>query len=191
MRTKSVVTLLPALLFCGIATAQTNAEFPSRIRTSDGKVYLDTVKLNVYPDGILVSFRPAPGGVGLARLKFKDLPEQLQKQYGYDPKAAADFEKQEAQAAAEWREKAAAGDPVARYRRLAELHQVLGGYQPSSYAVSLDPDGKVSAQAFTGTQPSMMVPNAGPPGYLNAPYGNAPAPESAPPPGPTYPGLTK
>ena len=174
MRVQSVITLLAALLFCRVAGAQTGTRFPSQITTTDGTVYKHTAKLHVYPDGILVSYEPAPHGLGLAKLKFRDLPESLQKQYGYDPKAAAEYEKQEAQAAEEFRTQLSPADTLARYRQLAELNLLLGGAQAASYVVSLDANGKVTAQAMTGTAPTMTVTNVGPPGYAMPPNGMAP-----------------
>ena len=70
-----------ALLICCVAGAQTDARFPSQITTSDGTLYKDAAKLRVDPDGILVSYQPVDRGIGLAKLKFRDLPEDLQKQY--------------------------------------------------------------------------------------------------------------
>jgi hypothetical protein len=143
MKTRSVITCLAASLFCCVASAQSDTRFPSQITTTDGTVYRDTVKLRVYPDGILVSYQPEPYGIAYAKLKFRDLPESLRKQYGYDPKAAAEFEKQEAQATDHWRAQLAATDPLVRYRDLAELHRYLAGYDATSYSVSLDANGKI------------------------------------------------
>ena len=167
-----IVTLLAALAFCQVVGAQTNARFPSQITTADGTLYRDTVKLKVYPDGILVSYQPEPYGIGYARLKFRDLPESLQKQYGYDPKAAAEFEKQEAQATDQFRAQLAVQDSLVRYRELAELHRYLAGCDATSYSVSLDANGKVQAQGFTGTPPSMTVTNVTIPSFVAFPVRN-------------------
>jgi hypothetical protein len=163
---------LAPLLFCRVAGAQTDARFPSQITTADGTLYKDRVKLRVYPDGILVSYQPEPYGIGYAKLELRDLPESLQKQYGYDPKAAADFEKQEAQAADQFRAQLAVQDSLVRYRELAELHQMLAGSDAASYSVSLDANGKVQAQGFTGTPPSMTVTNVSMPSYVAFPVRN-------------------
>jgi hypothetical protein len=163
---------LAPLLFCRVAGAQPDARFPSQITTTDGTLYRDTVKLKVYPDGILVSYQPEPYGIGLAKLKFRDLQDSLQKQYGYDPKAAAEFEKQEAQATDQWRAQLGADDSLTRYRELAVLHQSLAGWDATSYTVSLDANGKVQAQGFTGTPPSMSVTNVSMPSYVAFPVRN-------------------
>jgi len=69
---------------------------PSIIITTDGVTY-NAVKLSgVEPDGLLVEFHPAAGGVGLARLKFAKLPESLQRQFGYNPLKASAYELEQA-----------------------------------------------------------------------------------------------
>jgi hypothetical protein len=172
MKLQNVIMCLAALA-CGYgAAAQESARFPTQITTVDGTVYRDTARIRVYPDGILVSFQPEPYGIGFAKLKFRDLPESLQKQYGYDPRAAADFEKQEAQAADQLRAQWAVQDSISRYRQLAELHQMLAGNDATSYSVSLDANGKVQAQGFTGTAPSMTVTNVSVPSFVAFPVRN-------------------
>jgi len=180
MKVRSLVMLLAAPLICCVAGAQTDAKFPSQITTSDGTLYKDAAKLRVDPDGILVSYQPVTGGLGLAKLKFRDLPEDLQKQYGYDPKTAAEFEKQEAQATDQWRAQIAANDALARYRTFAELHQALAGNDAASYTVSMDGSGKVSAQGVTGSAPSMTVTNVTSPTFVGWPYRNGLVTDYAP-----------
>src|SRR5277367_4755418 len=57
------------------AATQNDASFPSQITTRDGKTYCGVEKVRVDPDGILVNYQPGPGGYGLAKLKFRNLPE--------------------------------------------------------------------------------------------------------------------
>src|ERR1039457_1889698 len=135
MKVRSLSMFTATLLICCVAGAQTETKFPSQITTSDGKLYKDAVKLRVDPDGILVSYQPVDRGIGLAKLKFRDLPEDLQNQYGYDSKSAAEFEKQQAQAAEHLRAQMALGDALARYRAFAELHRALAGDDAVSYSL--------------------------------------------------------
>ena len=80
--------------FAGLPVGSANA-LPSKIVTTDGKTY-NAVKLQrVLPDGLLVRYQPDSGGMGLARLKFVNLSESLQQQFGYDPKQAAIFQEGE------------------------------------------------------------------------------------------------
>ncbi len=172
MKVRNSIVYPVALLLCCAAGAQAEASFPSQITTSDGTTYQQVAKVRVDPDGILVNYEPTTGGIGLAKLKFRNLPEDLQKQYGYDPKAAADYEKAEAQATEQWRSQEAASDAIARYRTLAELHQALAGNDMGSYTVSLDSNGKVSAQGVTSTPPPVSVPESGPPAPVSFAYPN-------------------
>src|ERR1039457_5826623 len=169
-----------ALLICCVAGAQTDARFPSQITTSDGTLYKDAAKLRVDPDGILVSYQPVDRGIGLAKLKFRDLPEDLQKQYGYDPKSAVEYEKQQTQAAEQLRSQVAVSDALAQYRAIAVLHQALAGSDAASYTVSMDGSGKISAQGVTGSAPSLSVTNVSSPTFVAWPYRNGLVTDYAP-----------
>jgi hypothetical protein len=73
-------------------TAQPTNSLPPKIITTDGVTYNAPKLSRIEPDGLLVEFQPDAGGTGLAKLKFAKLPESLQKQFGYDPRKASDFE---------------------------------------------------------------------------------------------------
>jgi hypothetical protein len=66
------------------------------ITNRTGEVFKAVTVLRVEPDGIAVTYRPEGGGMGMAKLKFRNLPENFQRQYGYDEKKAAAFEAKEA-----------------------------------------------------------------------------------------------
>jgi hypothetical protein len=68
------------------------------ITTREGKTYHAAMVERVEPDGIILSYQPSGGGFGNAKLKFATLPENLQREYGYDPQKAADFEADQAHA---------------------------------------------------------------------------------------------
>lgn len=74
---------------------------PARIVTTDGQIYNSVKLLRVLPDGLLVQYLPASGGMGLARLKFTKLPPSYQKQFGYNPEKASNYEQGEKIAMAE------------------------------------------------------------------------------------------
>lgn len=62
------------------------------ITTREGKTYPAAEVERVEPDGIILSYQPPGGGLGSAKLKFAILPENLQREYAYDPQKAAAFE---------------------------------------------------------------------------------------------------
>jgi hypothetical protein len=73
-------------------TAQPANPLPANITTTDGQTYNAVRLVKVEPDGLLVEYRPDAGGLGLMTLKFAKLPASLQKQFGYDPRKASDYE---------------------------------------------------------------------------------------------------
>lgn len=89
----AVISLGSQLAFAGPASL-TNS-LPPKIITTDGITYNAPKLKSVQPDGLLVEYHPDGGGTGLAKLKFAKLPESLQKQFGYDPGKAANYEHQQ------------------------------------------------------------------------------------------------
>jgi hypothetical protein len=81
-----------------LAGPQPTNSLPATIITTDGVTYNKVKLTRVEPDGLLVEYQPAAGGTGLAKLKFAKLPGSLQKQFGYDPGKAANYEQEEKQA---------------------------------------------------------------------------------------------
>jgi hypothetical protein len=76
---------------------------PDRITTLDGKTYEKVILDKVEADGLLVLFSPVEGGSGTAKLKFRNLPIELQDRYGYDADRAADYEAAQTRGEAAWR----------------------------------------------------------------------------------------
>jgi hypothetical protein len=150
-------------LLCGfVAGAQTESGSSlAELTTRQGQTYKNVVILKVEPDGIIVSYQPGTAGFGLAKLPFLDLPEPLRERYGYDAGKAAEFAAQRAQATAQWRAQLLADDGIRQYRALAQLHRALVGDGYSSYTVSLDGSGRVSAQSIVEPMEPRGMPPAG------------------------------
>ena len=49
-----------------------------------GKVYSEARIQRVDHDGLTIAFAPEPGALGIAKIRFADLPKDLQQLYGYD-----------------------------------------------------------------------------------------------------------
>src|SRR6266516_5351892 len=75
-------------------------------KTIDGKEYENVTVSRVEPDGIVLTFSG-----GIVKIPFTELSPEVQKKYGYDPKAAGDFQQQTYQA------------DVLRARQLAEARE--------------------------------------------------------------------
>jgi hypothetical protein len=108
--------LVMSLLACAVA-------FGDEIITSDGKVYRDVTVERVEPDGIAVTYRPQSGGVGMAKIRFCNLPETLRHKYGYDEMKAAAFEACQARAQAALQVKMQADDAECKTRLAKRLAQ--------------------------------------------------------------------
>jgi len=105
-----MISLVVGLAFVGLAgtstsqpapsTALSSNSLPREIVTADGTVYREVRLSRIEPDGLLVEYQPATGGIGMGKLKFARLPASLQKQFGYDPLKASAFEHEQARATA-------------------------------------------------------------------------------------------
>jgi hypothetical protein len=73
---------IKAVLFlCSMAALVAAVDcFSADITTLDGKTYKDALVTDVEADGVHISFRE-----GVVKVPFDQLPQELQRQYGYDP----------------------------------------------------------------------------------------------------------
>ncbi len=80
--------LAGAIALCAsLHAAETNS-----ITTRDGTTYTNAVIQRADPNGIVIEYAPAPGSVGIAKLKFANLPADLQPRYNYNATNAQIFE---------------------------------------------------------------------------------------------------
>jgi hypothetical protein len=153
-----------ALLWSAVSWAQPDlAAQPIDLSTLSGRVYHRAVVVRADPDGLLVSYRPTPGGMGLAKVRFLNLPESTRNQYGYNPQSAAQYELAQAKAAEQWRSEQIAANSLQHFRAVADMARFLGGTDYSTFWVNLDPDGRVTANGFSGNVPPYVweySPNA-------------------------------
>jgi len=123
----SILVFGVAVALAGAARAQTNP--PDGSLNSSNAVPADTLvtKLGdsfhhyhvdtVDPGGLTISYVPEGGGIGIQRIPFEFLPDDLQKQYGYNPQKAAQYEVERKKAMAEWTAKMIADDRAYREKR--------------------------------------------------------------------------
>jgi S1-C subfamily serine protease len=134
---------LIALLWAASAVAQQPASSSAdEIITRTGDVYKNVTVQKVAPDGLVVAYTPAAGGIGISKIKFQDLSEELQQRYGYNPTNAATFEKAELESAGRLRTQMLAQDEKARSRRLADdLSAAWAGSSESGTGFFITDDG--------------------------------------------------
>ena len=94
--------------------------FCADVTTLDGTVYKNAQVVNTMPDGILISFVDNNNFDTVKLVKFKDLPENIQKEYGYNPKKAQLFEKEHQQWLDEQQKKAIEEKIKAKQPKLEE-----------------------------------------------------------------------
>lgn len=85
-----------------------------KIITRQGVAYKGVVVQKIAPDGLVIGYTMTDGGLGIAKLKFKDLSDHLQQQFGYDSTNAVAFEKEQKHAESEWQAKWTADDEKAK-----------------------------------------------------------------------------
>ncbi len=73
-----------------VAALSASLALADDFKTVAGKEYKNATVSRVEADGIVVKFHG-----GIAKIFFVELPPEIQKQYGYDPKAARNFQQQQ------------------------------------------------------------------------------------------------
>ncbi len=106
----------------------------AEIRTLEGVSYKSVRVLKAEPDGLLVEHSPQGGGIGVARLKFENLSNDLRQRYGYDAQRAAAYRAERAEMEAElgkrlweqhWRDLAAARAKLESDYRARQEFEIL------------------------------------------------------------------
>lgn len=82
--------LLIALLLSVVPASAAPKNYGT-ITTRDGKSFYECQIVRVYPDGVSFTHRN-----GAAKIAFKDLPENLRREFRYDPQQEAAFQKEQA-----------------------------------------------------------------------------------------------
>ena len=91
-----------------------------KITTRAGDSYEGVVVQRVDPDGVVIGYALTGGGMGISKLKFQNLPDNLQQQFGYNSTNAAAFEKEQKQAEGQRRAKWIVENQKAQSKRQEE-----------------------------------------------------------------------
>jgi hypothetical protein len=112
MNNKSLILALIGLGIC----AQANS---ASLSTTDGTTYNNITAERADPDGLYIEYTPAGGGLGVSKIKFSRLSPEQQKQFGYDPDKARDFEAKLARSMEDWRQEGIRSEQIAQAQRAA------------------------------------------------------------------------
>ncbi len=84
-------SVLFAALLLSVLPASAAPKNYGTITTRDGKSFYECQLMHIYPDGVTFAHKN-----GAAKISFADLPENLRNEFRYDPKAEAEYQKQQA-----------------------------------------------------------------------------------------------
>ncbi len=87
-------SIVAALLTAMFSVCLADSDTPITIKTLDGQVYENAVVEGVHPGGIDIGFVNSKGYYVLKGLSFSALPDNIRKQYGYNPAENTQFESQ-------------------------------------------------------------------------------------------------
>lgn len=139
MLVKMLAVSLSVTLLGTVASAATAKKtVPNTITTTDGKTYRMTRLVSATPEGLVVEYRPGEGGVGVRLLRFRDLPEDLRREFNYDEDAARQHEQARSEAISQWRE---------RFAKEAAAERTVAEGEPASV------EGSGTAQTDAGQFP--------------------------------------
>ncbi|NOY74563.1 MAG: hypothetical protein GXP32_02065 [Kiritimatiellaeota bacterium] len=122
---KSRITVLFCVLMASFADAK-------KVKLPNGKVLIDPYVISRRPDGLEIGHK-----IGIMFVKFKNLPVDIQKKYGYNPKKAAAYAKKQAtrkQNLAKERKAAAA----AERKRITQLNRNLLNASIESFGIKIE-----------------------------------------------------
>jgi hypothetical protein len=148
--------------------AQTNQTVPSETVTNNlppdvlmtklGAVYNQFQVEKADPAGLIISYIPAGGGIGMEKVPFEFLPDEWQKRYGYDPKKAAKFNLEQIQAMAQWREKMIADEQAYREKR-AQLEAEEEAARQAKLEAEAAKKAAAAAAALGTNAPAILATN--------------------------------
>src|SRR4051794_5646166 len=117
MQSKHFIFVGIVALGMALGAAETDS-----ITTRNGITYANAVIQRADPDGVVIEYVPRPGSVGIAKLKFANLPDEVQKRYNYNATDAVTFEQNQAAGVARRQEEIAQGE-IEKRRKQDELAQ--------------------------------------------------------------------
>jgi hypothetical protein len=91
MKSQHITFVGVVALGAALGAAETDS-----ITTRDGITYTNAVIQRADPNGLVIEYAPRPGSVGIAKLKFANLPDELRRRYNYNATDALIFEQNHA-----------------------------------------------------------------------------------------------
>ena len=151
MQRKRFIIACAVVLSAILDAAETNS-----ITARDGVTYTNAVIQRVDPNGIVIEYTPRPGSVGIAKLKFANLPDELQRRYNYNPTNALIFEQNHAAGIAHRQEEIEQGEIEKR-----RLHEATLQRRAEEEAEALEAEAKRQEDAANAAAEMQMEVGSG------------------------------
>lgn len=111
------------------SAAPPSAQHFDTLVTRSGRTFYDCQIVRVHPDGVAFTHRD-----GAAKIPFKDLPEKLRRDFKYDPKAEAEYQREQAALRKAQKERQRQRE-IAMEEQLAEAQMAEASYLASAASV--------------------------------------------------------
>ncbi len=151
-------------LLLSVAPASAAPKDYGTITTREGKSFYECKVMHIYPDGVSFTHRD-----GAAKIPFADLPENLRTEFRYDPKAEAEYQKEQAalRKAEQERQKQ---QEIVMQERLMEAKMAEASYlATASRIATATPSAGGQTPSWVGTP--ITGPAVGGRGYSSSSYG--------------------
>lgn len=143
-------------LFLALLLALTSADAAPKnygtITSRAGKTFYECKIVRVYPDGVGFTHKN-----GAAKLAFKELPASLQREFRYDPQAAAEYKREQA-AARKAEEKRRQQQEIVMSERLMEAQMAEASYLAAAQSVYRAP---TTTPSMSLALPGEQLPKTG------------------------------
>ena len=153
------------------AASSTPEEPSSTLTTRDGTTYEHAMVLGKMPDALLIKYTSASGSVGVAQLKFEQLPFAMQQRYGYSPQEAAAYAAEARRAEAQ-RQAQRRAEELAATARAAERRRAEGQLQAAAERRRAEVQRSAEHRAVAAGGAELAASQAPWPQTLPTPYGN-------------------
>lgn len=118
------VATLGILTLISLSAFGDNTNKLNQFTTRSGRVFQSVQVLKVYPDGLMIQYKPVTGGFAMEKVTFVDLPDEIQKQYNYSSNVASAYvKKEEENRKKDMEEKLAAG--AKHWQAVSERSNIL------------------------------------------------------------------
>ncbi len=160
-------SVLFAALLLSLAPAHAAPKNYGVVATREGKLYFDCQVSHIYPDGVTFTHRD-----GVTKIPFSNLPENLRTEFRYDPKAEAEYQKQQA-AQRKAEQERAKQQQIALQEQLMEAQMAEASYLASASRLT-QPTAATNAQTPSWVGTPITGPAVGGRAYSGSGYSGYP-----------------